>query len=66
MKEQNLAEALHTKQYMAEANEAESWMLEKEPILASKDYGKDEDSAEVGNFSIVFKRRLCNTSCQEL
>ncbi|CDW52174.1 Spectrin alpha chain [Trichuris trichiura] len=33
-------------QYLADANEAESWMSEKEPIVGSVDYGKDEDSAE--------------------
>ncbi len=33
-------------QFMADANEAESWMREKEPIVGSNDYGKDEDSAE--------------------
>src|SRR5262245_4860138 len=31
---------------MADANEAESWMREKEPLVSSTDYGKDEDSAE--------------------
>lgn len=31
---------------MADANEAETWMGEKEPIVGSTDYGKDEDSAE--------------------
>lgn len=31
---------------MADANEAESWMREKEPLVGSTDYGKDEDSAE--------------------
>uniref|UniRef100_A0A0K0D8G4 Alpha-spectrin n=1 Tax=Angiostrongylus cantonensis TaxID=6313 RepID=A0A0K0D8G4_ANGCA len=33
-------------QYLADANEAESWMAEKEPVVGSTDYGKDEDSAE--------------------
>lgn len=33
-------------QYLADANEAESWMREKEPVVGSTDYGKDEDSAE--------------------
>ena len=33
--------------YLSDANEAESWMAEKEPIIGSTDYGKDEDSAEV-------------------
>lgn len=33
-------------QYLADANEAGSWMREKEPVVGSTDYGKDEDSAE--------------------
>lgn len=33
-------------QYFADANEAESWIKEKEPIVMNQDYGKDEDSAE--------------------
>lgn len=37
---------LQAHQYLADANEAESWMAEKEPIVGSTDYGKDEDSAE--------------------
>jgi spectrin alpha len=36
---------LQAQQYFADANEAESWMKEKEPIISSVDYGKDEDSA---------------------
>ncbi|XP_054017486.1 spectrin beta chain, non-erythrocytic 5 [Dryobates pubescens] len=34
------------KQYFADADEANSWLREKQPLLASKDYGKDESSAE--------------------
>lgn len=33
-------------QYFADANEAESWIKEKEPIVLNQDYGRDEDSAE--------------------
>lgn len=48
---QDLEDSLQAQQYFADANEAESWMREKEPIVGSTDYGKDEDSAEV--FDIV-------------
>lgn len=44
---QDLEDSLQAQQYFADANEAESWMREKEPIVGSVDYGKDEDSAEV-------------------
>ncbi len=37
---------MQAQQYFAEANEAESWMREKEPVVGNTDYGKDEDSAE--------------------
>ncbi|KAK0146701.1 Spectrin alpha chain, non-erythrocytic 1 [Merluccius polli] len=43
---QDLEDSLQAQQYFADANEAESWMREKEPIVGSLDYGKDEDSAE--------------------
>ena len=33
-------------QYYADANEAESWMKEKMPLVTSDDYGKDEASAK--------------------
>eukprot|EP00117_Sycon_ciliatum_P010415 scpid4432/ scgid12327/ Spectrin alpha chain, brain; Alpha-II spectrin; Fodrin alpha chain; Spectrin, non-erythroid alpha chain len=42
----DLEESLQEQQYFADANEAESWMREKEPLVASTDYGKDEDSAQ--------------------
>ncbi|KAL5013103.1 hypothetical protein ScPMuIL_011654 [Solemya velum] len=45
-RKQDLEDSLQAQQYFAEANEAESWMKEKEPIAANTDYGKDEDSAE--------------------
>ena len=34
-------------QYYSDANEAESWMKEKEPLVTSNDYGRDEASAKV-------------------
>ncbi len=45
-RKQDLEDSLQAHQYFADANEAESWMREKEPIVASTDYGKDEDSSE--------------------
>ena len=39
-------------QYYSDANEAESWMKEKEPLVTSDDYGRDEASAKVINFNI--------------
>lgn len=50
---QDLEDSLQAQQYFADANEAESWMREKEPIVGSIDYGKDEDSAEVRTQNIV-------------
>lgn len=47
---QDLEDSLQAQQYFADANEAESWMREKEPVVGSIDYGKDEDSAEVWFF----------------
>ncbi|CAJ0599218.1 unnamed protein product [Cylicocyclus nassatus] len=38
--------SLQAHQYLADANEAEAWMAEKEPVVGSTVYGKDEDSAE--------------------
>lgn len=43
---QDLTDSLMAHQYLALVNEAESWMREKEPVVGSTDYGKDEDSAE--------------------
>ncbi|NXD33924.1 SPTN5 protein, partial [Copsychus sechellarum] len=34
------------KQYFADTDEANSWLRERQPLLASQDYGKDESSAE--------------------
>ena len=45
-RKQDLEDSLQAQQYFADANEAESWMKEKEPIASNTDYGKDEDSAE--------------------
>lgn len=42
----DLDDSLQAQQYFADANEGESWMREKEPIVGNTDYGKDEDSAE--------------------
>ena len=33
-------------QYFADANEAESWMKEKEPLAGNSDCGKDEDASD--------------------
>jgi len=54
---QDLEDSLQAQQYFADANEAESWMREKEPIVGSTDYGKDEDSAEV--FEICHLNQFC-------
>ena len=45
-RKQDLEDSLQAHQYFADANEAESWMKEKQPIVNSQDYGKDEDSSE--------------------
>ncbi|XP_072386610.1 spectrin alpha chain isoform X2 [Diabrotica undecimpunctata] len=45
-RKQDLEDSLQAHQYYADANEAESWMREKEPIVSNTDYGKDEDSSE--------------------
>lgn len=45
-RKQDLDDSLKVQQYLTDAAEAESWMREKEPIVDSKDYGKDEDAAE--------------------
>lgn len=41
-----MEDSLQAHQYFADANEAESWMKEKEPMVVNEDFGKDEDSAE--------------------
>jgi spectrin alpha len=45
-RKQDLDDALQAHQYFADAEEAESWMKEKEPIAGNLDYGKCEDSSE--------------------
>ncbi|XP_053212819.1 spectrin alpha chain-like [Panonychus citri] len=45
-RKQDLDDSLQAHQYFADANEAESWMKEKEPIVGGQDFGKDEDSTE--------------------
>ncbi|XP_003743041.1 spectrin alpha chain [Galendromus occidentalis] len=45
-RKQDLEDSLQAQQYFADANEAESWIREKEPIVLSVDFGRDEDSAE--------------------
>lgn len=45
-RKQDLDDALQAQQYLTDAAEAESWMREKEPIVDSHDFGKDEDAAE--------------------
>eukprot|EP00051_Salpingoeca_urceolata_P021153 m.326944 g.326944 ORF g.326944 m.326944 type:complete len:2477 (-) comp19745_c14_seq3:188-7618(-) len=42
---QALEDSLKTQQYYADANEAEAWMTEKQPLVSHDDYGKEEDSA---------------------
>ncbi|XP_053239381.1 spectrin beta chain, non-erythrocytic 5 isoform X2 [Podarcis raffonei] len=42
----SLEAASLVKQYFADIDEVESWMQEQQTLLASKDYGKDESSAE--------------------
>ncbi len=59
----DLEDSLQAQQYFTDANEAEGWMREKEPIVGNTDYGKDEDSAEVGGrgyryLNTVLKKQL--------
>ena len=53
MRKGHLDDSLQAHQYLADVAEAESWLKEKEPIVTSDDYGKDEDSAQV-NIFVVF------------
>lgn len=41
-----LLDAVESQMFYAEASEADSWIREKQPILSSHDYGKDEDSVQ--------------------
>ncbi|XP_053601908.1 spectrin alpha chain isoform X2 [Plodia interpunctella] len=45
-RKRDLEDSLQAQQYFADANEAESWIREKEPMANTHDYGKDEDSSE--------------------
>ncbi|XP_024083018.1 spectrin alpha chain [Cimex lectularius] len=45
-RKEDLEDSLQAHQYFADANEAESWMKEKEPMVVNQDFGKDEDSSE--------------------
>lgn len=42
-----LEEAIQSQQYHADANEAESWIKDREPLVVSNDYGSSEASAKV-------------------
>ena len=44
-RQERLQEALETQQYYADANDAESWMKEKQPLVSSDDYGIDAVTA---------------------
>ncbi|XP_065538942.1 spectrin beta chain, non-erythrocytic 5 [Lathamus discolor] len=46
VRKSRLQAAALVKQYFADVDEANSWLRERQPLLASKDYGKDESSAE--------------------
>lgn len=41
-----LLDAVESQMFYAEANECDSWIKEKRPILTSTDYGKDEDAVQ--------------------
>lgn len=41
-----LREAEQVHQYFHDANEAESWIREKMPLVKSDDYGRDEQASE--------------------
>ncbi|NWJ06160.1 SPTN5 protein, partial [Crypturellus undulatus] len=45
-RKRRLQAAALIKQYFADIDEANSWLREIQPLLTSKDYGKDESSAE--------------------
>ena len=45
-RKQDLDDSLQAHQYFSDANGAESWMKEKEPLAGNVDYGKDEDASE--------------------
>ena len=41
-----LLDAVESQMFYAEANEAETWIKEKWPLLTSTDFGRDEDSVQ--------------------
>lgn len=45
-RKQDLEDSLQAHQYFTDANEAESWLKEKEPLAGNVDFGKDEDASE--------------------
>jgi len=45
-RKQDLEDSLQAHQYFTDANEAESWLKEKEPLAGNIDFGKDEDASE--------------------
>ena len=45
VKEKKLKDAASTFSFYADANEADSWINEKRPLVASVDYGEDSSSA---------------------
>ena len=45
-------------QYYADANEAESWMKEKDPLVSSVDYGRDGTTAKVSFNSHTYTRNF--------
>ena len=49
-------------QYYADANEAESWIKEKLPLVQSEDYGKDEATAKVGHSQPITSGSTCYRS----
>ena len=55
-----LEEALEVQQYLADANEAESWMTEKEPLVTNADFGKDGSSTKVEWFLEQLHRKKSN------
>ena len=48
-------------QYYSDANAADSWMKEKEPLVISEDYGHDEASANVRLHACMWGRFQCTS-----
>ena len=46
-------------QYYSDANDAESWIKEKMPVVCNEDYGRDEQSAMVNGLDLT-----CSTVLQ--